>query len=171
MALGSTLQFDTGPTDTRPFRVSSVVSFWSVVIDAGGMTVQDASPITNPDLEITASTRHIISGDNEQSVFLALRMAYDDGLASITDPIVKVFGRASDAQDWEILRNKAGSITGTIATDTTNDVSDGTLNWTTTHADNNVWDRNGCNEFLVGVETALAGFGDTSNAYLEMRAI
>lgn len=147
-------------------RSASIVSKWRGVIDAGGPAVQDNASITNPTTQIIAETRHIFVLDNAGS-FVCLRLAYDDGLTSITNPIVKVFGRTG-ADVWQILKTRAGSITGTLTTAAT-DVTDGTLCYTTPDSQSTTWDCLGCEEILVGVETALAGTGTTSNSIIQAR--
>jgi len=147
----------------------SLTSGWVTVIDAGGMTVQDAATITDPTAEITNSTRHILRR-NGVGTTLLVRMAYDDGITSITNPVIKVFGRTPD-QQWQLLKTRAGALNATITTAVATDCSDGTLNWTTSDYDAQAWDCLGCGEILIGIETALAATGTTSTAYLEAKFI
>lgn len=175
MALGTPIELYDGEEDGQvrvETQVVSAASPWSTVIDAGGMDDQDAATITAPATEIVLSTRHIFRSNGRKGTFITARMAYDDGVSGVTSPVVKLFGRYRDkdfTSDWQILENKAGSITSTVTVDTTNDVSDGTLNFTHPDADNHVWDCVGCNEFLFGVETAFAATGTVTTAYLEAR--
>lgn len=165
MPIGDTVTFVAFvPHRAGTVSPQSISSDWQTIIDAGGPAVQDAASITSPDTQITASTRHIFNragvGTN-----LLLRLAYDDGLTSITSPVVKVFGRTRGGQ-WMLLKTRGGNLTGTLTTAAT-DVTDGTLDYTTPDWDDTAWDCLGCDEILVGVETALAGTGTTSNAVIE----
>jgi len=147
---------------------------WFTVMTAGGINVQDAATITDPDAEIVSASNSIIRVDGAGTL-LMLRMKYDDGITGPTEPIIKVFGRlanrnsASETDDWMILANKVNNISVTIDIALSTDVSDGTWNWTHPHWDAHVWDLAGCNEVLIGVETALAATGTVNTATVEAK--
>lgn len=170
MTLGAPINL-VGVHDAQGVVDMSLGAPWVTVIDAGGVDGADASPITDPDANITASDHHIFTRDMKRGTYIVARMAYDDGLTTITDPVVKLFGRHDSNDMWQILENLNGDIAVTIPTDLTNDVSDGTLNFT--HPDNsaNVWDCMGCNEFLFGIETPLSATGTVTTARLEAKVI
>ncbi len=142
---------------------------WVNVVDAGGVAVQDAATVTNPSTQITAATRHIFRR-NGLGTHLLLRMKYDDGLTSITAPIVKVFGRGGDNDGWQLLKTRSGSLSVALSVAAT-DVEDGTNKFTTPDYDLHAWDSLSCNEFLVGIETALAGTGDATTATIEAKLV
>lgn len=181
MALGSTIQID--PADPWHFRTPNAVALvaipgrWVTVIDAGGVATADAAIINNPDTQITASTRHPFRRGGASGTALAVRLKYSAGLTGITNPVIKVFGRALRApggispDQWEIIANEAGEQAVTIATAPTTDVTDGTFKWSHPDAAKAVFDLRGCEEFLIGVQTALAGTGDVSTATLEVKLI
>jgi hypothetical protein len=167
MTIGSSLTLDDAPSDVPKNAPVSLTSRWITAIDATGMDDVDAATITNPTTGITLSTRHIIGRSGDVGTNLMLRMAYA-GTSSVS-PIVKVFGRTgSDA--WQVLKNKAGNVSATVQTNST-DATDGTLSYTT--VDNNtIWDCLGCDEFLVGVETAYAvSAGSAATALLQAKMI
>lgn len=166
MALGTSLINAPSSPRGEVVRPASILGQWRNVLDAGGPAVQDAATITNPTTQIVNSTTHIINVDNG-ATFCALRLGYDDGLTGITDPVVKVFGRTK-TDVWQLLKTRAASLTGTLTTAAT-DVADGTLFYTTPDIETHVWDCFGCEEIIVGVETALAGTGTTSNAVVQAK--
>lgn len=173
MALGTTVTVDSDPRKIADqVCPTSVTSVWSTIIDAGGMDQTDNSgnPIRNPTASITDSTRHIFQR-RALGTLLLLRLVYDDGITGVTDPVVAVFGRTK-GQVWQLLKTRALAITGTIATSLTTDVTDGTNNYTTPDYSTTCWDCLGCDEILVGVQTALAaGVGTVATAYLEGKFI
>jgi hypothetical protein len=84
---------------------------------------------------------------------------------------VKVFGRTgSDA--WQLLYSKGGNLVETLTVDTTNDARDGTFNYTTPSFSTHAWDRLGCEELIVGIQTALAGStGSVATATVQAKFI
>lgn len=169
MALGSDIRLRKSPDNLYgAVAPCSISGPWITVIDAGGMDDQDAATITNPDTQIILSTRHeIIRG--LVGTLLLLRLVYDDGLTLITNPVVKVFGRTG-SQAWQLLKTGAGALTATLTTAAT-DTTDGTYLYTTPELNSQTWDCLGCERLLVGIETALAGTGTVTNAYLEAKII
>lgn len=146
----------------------SLFAKWLTARAAGEVASQDAATITNPEVSIASYETKIIKL-GQQGTNLILRLAYDDGLTAITNPIVKVFGRTgSDA--WQLLLNKAGGVTTTLTT-SANDTTDGTLLYTIPDFTTQAIDCLGCDELLVGVETALAGTGTVSNAIVQAKVI
>lgn len=171
MALGTTIDVSSnyGDTDAQFVAQSGIVSKWFTVIDAGGADDQDAATITDPAAEITAATRKKITTKGRGN-HLALRLVYDDGVSAVTNPSLAVFGRvetAAGTELWERLRTLGNSRTVALAVDTTNDASDGTLNYTDVVLEDTVVDLNGCDEILVGVETAFAATGTVTSAYVQ----
>lgn len=142
------------------FAPISLVAPWSNAIDAGGVATIDAATITDAAGSITDVHHHILT--RLTGTLLVLALAYDKTLTAITAPILKVFGRVSAAANggvagrWELLKNRAGNIQTTLTPAATDAVS-GTLAYTTVDLTNHAVDMAGCDEFLVGVETALAG--------------
>lgn len=155
MALGTSLVPNAVSPRGEIVRPASILSTWITVIDPGGMTTLDAATITNPTTQITASTRHIFSVEN-QGTTLILRMKYDAGSTVATSPVVKVFGRTrTDA--WQLLKTKALALNATITGAPTTDVTDTTWNYTTPDLSAQAWDCAGCMELIVGIETVFAG--------------
>lgn len=146
-----------------------LVSQWRTVITAGGPAVQDAATITNPTTQITSLTRLplIVAGAGTHAL---VRLGYDDGLTLITNPVIKVFGKtASDV--WQPLITQAGTMSIAVPTVPATDVADGTLLYTAPSFDLLSFDLLGCNEILVGIETALAGTGVVTNSILQVKII
>lgn len=171
MALGSNVTAVFNPTDgLYEVYPASLTAQWVTIIDAGGADDQDAATITNPTTQIVLSTRHILLRGNQGTILL-LRLVYDDGLTSITNPVVKVFGRSLSTEIWQLLKTKAAALTGTLTTATSTDVTDATNNYTTPDYDTQSWDCLGCAEILVGIQTALAATGTVTTAYIQAKII
>lgn len=171
MALGSSRASLASPSksfdDVAPVSMTAI---WQTIIDAGGPAVQDAATINNPDSQITAATRHIFQRKGKGTNLL-LRLKYDSTLTTITSPVVRVFGR-SGGEQWQLLVSRGGNNQETLTVDTTNDSRNGTFSWTTPSFSVHAWDCLGCEEFLVGVQTALAGStGSTATATIEAKII
>lgn len=130
---------------------------WQICTDPPGVAISDGSPVTNPNTQIANSYHHLFRC-NQAGSHLIFRLAYDVNFTSITtEPVINVFGRCSSADAWMKLKNRTGSVDMAFDTDLTNDVSDGTYRYTTVDQTINAFDLLGCNEFLVGTTTALAG--------------
>lgn len=165
MALSSTVGFDVD--SIAPVSVPcSLTSRWTTAISAGGPATQDAASITNPTTEITASTRRILKRNRMNGTLVMVRLGYS-GTPS-TDPIVGVWGRTgTDA--WQRLINKSSGTQSTLATVSASDVTDGTLKYTSASEDH-TFDCVGCEEILIGVETAFAG-SVTADSIIQMKII
>lgn len=159
--------------DTRAAHVApvSLSSPWQVCIAAGGVNAtRDAARITDPTAEIITATRRIIKRETLVGTYLLFRLKYDDGISVPTAPQIAVFGRFASGDNWQRLLNKSGTDVATLTPDTTNDVSDGTDNWTAV-GDGQTFDCLGCDEFLVGTEIAFAATGTVSNSVIEVKCI
>lgn len=169
MALGESIRISLSPPQQggsiTPTRGRSAV--WTA-IDAGGMDDQDAATITRVSTQITLSTRKWIEVVGAGTIVLA-SLVYDDGLTVSADPVVKMFGRV-DGGPERVVRTRGGNLSATIAT-ATSDAADGTYLRTPFNYDTIAWDLLSYSEFIFGVETALAGTGTTSNAYLEIALV
>jgi len=122
------------------------------------LKVQDAATVTDPDTQITSSTRQVFGRVFTPGTFLGLRMRYVNKPVS-TDPVIKVFGRTRQpdgtAGPWQILKNRLGDASVTIVTDDSDIVSD--IGYATTaDPEASYYDVQGCNEFIVGVEIACS---------------
>ena len=173
MAIGTDSSFEQEQTRTHVKEIVRPVQIeckWDTMIDAGGPNTQDASTITDPDAEITNSTSHIFAIKGRGTT-LRLRLMYDDGISSVTSPIINVFGRFSSDEVWQRLQNKSGDTNVTLTVDTTNDVSDGTFNFTLVDADDHAFDLDGCAQVLVGIKTALAATGTVTTATIQGKVI
>jgi hypothetical protein len=145
---------------------------WFTAISAGGMIVQDAATITNPTTQITSPTRNrFYRSSLGIGTNILVRMGYATALTAITSPVIKLFGRYNSTEAWQLLKNKSLTITTTVTADTTNDVTDGTLKYTTTDFSLTAFDSLGCNEFIFGVQTILAGTGTVNTAILQAKII
>lgn len=105
---------------------------------------------------------------------LLLQLGYDDGDASSAQCVVVVHGR--DATTAEVtagttptchkLKDAVDAVDITLTYDETNDLTDGTLNYTTPKA----VDMDGAKEVLVTVKTAYNGT-TTTNSIILVKAI
>lgn len=169
-ALGSTVTVSPGYSSQRAVGSPMPIHEWATAIAAGGVATQDAATIDNPTADITRSTTSVVNLGSVSGVYVTVQLAYDDGLTSITSPVIELYGRAGGSGTWIRLPNRAGATAVTLTTATT-DVTDGTLFYTAPSPTNHIWDRMGCDEFLVGVTTALAGTGTTSNAVVRIKGV
>lgn len=152
MALGTTRKLLINSRGAQVYPCS-VSSNWINAIDAGRVATADNASITNPDTQIVNASTHIISRDRHAGTLLKIRLAYT-GTPS-TDPVLVMFGR-SGVDKWERLINKSDSTTSTLTTAVATDVTDGTLFYTQV-TDDHTFDCNGCDELLIGVQTAFNG--------------
>jgi len=143
---------------------------WFTFYGTGALETQDNSgTITNPGSHITDANKNIVVIPG--GTLLIFRMRYDDGIGTITDGIVKVFGRLNENNPWELLRSQDEAITQTLTTNAA-DAEDGTNNFTTPDYNANVYDKLGNNEFIVGVTTAhAAGSGDATLSILQVKVL
>lgn len=157
---------------TANARSVQISSGYQVAIAAGGMDVQDAATITNPDTEITDTSRNTIKC--RSSNVASFRMAYDVTGTVSANPVMKVFGRYQfpddSYDDWQILENFAGAKSAIVLTNVSGDVTNATLRFTHPDRFENVYDLTGVSELIVGLEVALATVtGDADLAYLEVK--
>ena len=158
-----------------------------IALPADRVDTQDASTITDPASELLYSSvfdsARLVdfgdgSGDRRErrlGTNMALILAYDDGLTGVTDPVIKLFGRRKGGDTrWRVLRNLLDSLTITLETASSDLDQDGTpqggsevagLKYTVPSR-SQMCDMQGCSEFIIGVETALAGTGTTSTAHV-----
>lgn len=169
MTLGASVAFPftaRGPISTPV----SATSEWIAAVTAGGATVQDAATITAPATEITAATRRVVQRQTSSGTAVLVRLTYDTGLTSVTSPVVRLYGRTNGGA-WQALTSKAGSTSATLTVATTTDTGDGTYKYTTVDLSAHWFDCQGYDEILVGIQTALAGTGTTTNATIDLKAL
>lgn len=148
-------------------RSVPVTSRWQTIIDAPGMTIQDGATITTPLVQITDSTRHPLVVDGLASNLL-LRLVYDATSTTITNAVVKVFGRTR-TDVYSVVRTTTAAISSTMTTSIGSDISDGTYLYTNPTTVQ-TFPILGYMEILVGVEVALASVtGDPALASLQAR--
>ena len=170
MPLGTNVQagFDVTPLRSHMSVSADLRSKWVVIRDVGDMDTADGSPVDDPDADITNSTTHILATGGRGTKLL-VRMRYDDNDSSPTDPVVKVFGRHSSGDtQWMTLSNDTPGIVGTIVTAVTTDVTDATNKWSTVLPATS-FPLLGCDELLVGLQTAYAATGNAALALLEAK--
>lgn len=162
----------TARTDASAVVPASARSSWRVIGAAGVVDGQDnGGTIRNPSLDLTASdleARTLVVG--EFGTMALFRLKYDDGLTSITDPIITVFGRYDDSEDWYILptRETSASTTMTLATAAGDGADDsGTFLFTSPSFTARAVDLCGATEITFEVGTALAGTGTVNTATVE----
>lgn len=161
---------------SAPFEKYTVVcpvslqTGWTEIIKAGGVTIVDANPILSPETTITDATRQPILR-LARGTTLLLSMKYLTTLVVTVSPVVKVFGR-SGAQAWQLLKTKQSLLTATLAVVTATDLQEGGFSRTTPDLIVTAWDCAGCDELMVGIETALAvSAGSTATTTIEAKFI
>jgi hypothetical protein len=148
---------------------------WQTIISAGGMTVQDAASITSPGFSITSATR-VPMDTRGMGSGVIFRLRYDSTLATITNPVIKVFGKTGPNGAYQLLR-LSGGLTYTLttaATDADNSLPAvaGTFKYTTPNLATDVFNCAGNSIILVGIETILAGtVGSVATATLEAKIV
>lgn len=150
-------------------RPSQIASAWYTAVPAGVLNAQDAATITAPATEIVGAVNRIFVSEN--GTLLRLRVKYDAGISAVTDPILRLFGRLNSSDSWQSVQNQDEQTAITVTTDLTNDVSDGTWNWTLADLNAHTFDKDGCQEFLIGIQTALAATGTVSTATIEIKEL
>lgn len=147
----------------------SLINRWYTLWAAGLPATVDNSGATiqNPETQIN-QTNHPIFQKNNFGTNIMIRLGYDDALTVTANPVIKVYGRTT-TQTWQTLKNKSSSLTTTLITAPTTDDWDATLFYTVPDETSSAWDCTGCNEILVGLQTALAGTGVTNNSILQIK--
>ena len=154
----------------------AVTGDWITVIDAatsvagqGGVTSADASIITNTSTDVAKPTTHRFTLPQDKGTYVALRLKHRTSDSALTSPVVKLIGRAGDTGKWVFLPSKDGTDGITLTATTASDIADGTHSYSDIDVDKHVFDRGGCDQFLVGVTTAYASTGSTSEATVEAK--
>lgn len=167
------LRGDTVRNRTYPV---SVISDWFPLLTAGAIDTADnsGSVIRNPG-GITAADHNLVNVatvnvEGSVGTSLMMRMQYDDGITSVTPPVIQVFGRDNDG-NWMPLPNRALSFEVTFTPDLTNDSADGTYYYTRVDMEDHVVDMLGCTKILCTVKTALAATGTVSTATLQGKIV
>ncbi len=163
----------TPPSDT--VVTAEVKSKWVQIIDNGGLETQDNVAITNPTAHITNSTTHIfVTGGRGTKLYV--RMKYDDEVVLSTDPVFRIYGRHSSGDThWQLLFNDNATPSPLITClQTSGDITDGTDMWSDIGlvVGEVSLSTLGCDEFLVGVQTAAAASaGDATLTTLEAKVV
>jgi len=126
------------------------------VITAGGLTILDAAALVNPTTQITNDTRQIVVYDAQQCQRIAVVARYAAAATTASGVSYRVFGRHNSTDPWIALPNLAGATTGAVTFSVATDASDGTLRVTTPDIVNDVWDRLGRSEILIGLSVIHA---------------
>lgn len=155
-----------GPSNGQLTVPVSITSTWFTAVDATGPNTQDASTVTNPTTQITAAAKRLCETKG-RATRATFRLKYNQDVSTPTSPVIAVFGRtrvgATEVGPWERLWTLGATATATLTLDTTNDVTDGSYKTTSSTLESQTFDLMGCNEFLVGVQTAFAASGGTVN--------
>lgn len=153
-------------------RPTAIAHEWIDAIDAPGPSQSDNSgnDITNPDTEITQNSTHTLKVA-KRGTFMQFRLLYDDALDVDTDVVIQVFGRFNDEDRWQRLKNLSDSVDITLTTNTSLDVTDGTLLYTDPGSAAQTVDLSATDEVIIGVKTGLAGTGVKNSATLQAKLI
>jgi hypothetical protein len=146
-------------------------------IAAGGVdNVDNSGTVTNPESHIDGPGRNIIVFNDTDPGFIRFRLKRDDGDTPSADPVGAPFGRrtlkdqngnTTGYSPWERLVDSTGDNTHTFTT-ASSDASDGTWQYT---AWSPLYDRNGCDQIVLGLTTAYAvGAGNAALAIIEALA-
>ena len=197
------LKADTG-SQNNPVYPTSLMSSWSVALDAGKLSARDVAVVKEPEVDIEDGSGRLFKREMGLGSVVLLRMVYDKTLTAITSPEVVLFGRANSSDQWMRLpRVEGGSRRVVLTADpTTNEVRGGSPyipeveeveedleadppvegveavpavpavpgDWAVTPFVS--VDAQGCNEFMLAVEVALAGStGDIETAFVESKII
>lgn len=154
----------------------------AVAADANyGPQQVDANPVTNPLTQInanavTARTRKLIRVNGEFTGFWA-RCRYAAGDAPTTMPTIQAFGfstisgidNATATTGGRALVDASGNQAITFTADASNDLSDGTYQWTTIKpSDNTIIDCQGAALLVFAVSVAAATATDLTAVQIEI---
>lgn len=160
-----------------------ISSGWLTCITAGAVATQDASTITNTSsIDGTKKLRIVLPDGAEH---FQIRLCYDTATTAITTNLgIKVFGRrlydpytpTGTGDGWQIIqnRNQVSSVTVTAAPTTDLDTTIGSTSYSTTTVDEfaHVFNAKGCNEIVIGVETAFSPTdGVATGAILQIKLV
>lgn len=142
----------------RFVTLSSLRGDWGTV-KTGVNAASSATLLRNPSSLIASAAQYDLTVFKCQlGTSVIVRLKYDDGFAgTITSPVIKVYGIDSNGK-FHFLKNSNSTTpvaTSTLTVDTTNDITDGTYNYTDVGA-NQIYDLQGSTYFCVVVSTALA---------------
>lgn len=165
-----------------PIQSQGVAAFMPVephtspftMIAAGGADDQDNSgTYTNPESHTSGSGRQIAKFTPNMSKYVMFRLKRDDGDTVTGTPVGRPMGRRLVPQGtspetyavgpWERLRKSDGSTSHTFTT-SSDDAADGTWQYTDWSP---LFDRNGCDEIIIGLTTAYAATGSSALATIE----
>lgn len=172
MALTET-DISISPSGRRPplemVTQSEIKTAWTVANSAPETADNSGSAVTAP-LSITRADVHYIAVNGKASK-VRVRLKYDDGLSSITDTVVQVFGfdrefGSETGPVGERLVDSSGDHEQTLTTAAT-DFADGTYKYTDPVEVN----LNGNNYIMVAVKTALSGTGTVNNSAVLVRFV
>lgn len=154
----------------------STVGFgkYTTLLGAGRCTTQDAATVVNPESSLTTTYHKVVNfGHDNDFTHVSLQFGYDPSLTGITNMTGALFGRHravdGSVDNWRVLRNRGGNRSCTFACVAATDTQDGSLCRTEVDESEHVFFRDGCNEFVWGVETAFAGTGTTTTAVLNIK--
>lgn len=151
------------PNSQVSMPLGSMFASWQdATTDAGALTQDASGIITNPNTQlVTAASKVILRRANQAGFRLQLRFAYTTAATGVTAPTVELFARNGPSGLWERRRNVNGDDRVSLAIDTTYDVRDGTLSYTTVNELTQMWRLNSNDDFIVGIAVAAAGTGLT----------
>lgn len=157
---------------SQPTLPVSVVSRWQRI--ANTINTADDTTLNQPLTQITADTRTLFSRDSQQTgTSLMFRVGVPSGLTSLTNPVMRVFGRKQDSGDaFQMLQNlnEQFDITFDLGNNTT--IEGGVRYSSPTKA--HIVDMASCDEFLAGIKTALGaggGTGTIADAFIEVKVL
>lgn len=176
MALGSTRNLPVAfRGDSGLVAPVSLSSEWITAIDAGGVATADGS-VTSPAVQITRSVTHILRRQNSAGTLLQIRLGYSASATPAVNPIVEVFGWSgtlgASGNGYQRLysRSATPAATATLTTAVSTDVITGTLKFTDVD-DDQTFDCQGCDNFLISVATAYDDDGYETVAIVEAKII
>ena len=165
-----TYQATGGQVPSLPMSVSGPWSAW-VLQD---LSTIDAATITNPETQITASTRRTWLRQFV-GTSLQLQAVYPRAAAlKTTDPLALVWGRSivnGTALPWNLLTNDNGDSQITIEIDPTNDADDGSTYKYSTVKSTNWIDSQGYDEFIVGLARAAVLDVSVATGFIRLRTL
>lgn len=165
---------------------SGLTSNWVALCTAPETADNSGSSIVNPSL-ITRSDQNILDSWGF-GMSLEVRLKYDDGVTSVTSPVIQVFGADVSSQaetisgepnvrtksamnatvgTWQKLVDSNDDHELTLTVATSSDVTDGTYNYTKPVRVG----KAGCRSFLVAVKTAFAATGTVDTSEIQVRLV
>lgn len=166
-------------SSTSGSYTSSLSAAWQVGVDStdstttsgSGPEVADTSGFTNPDTQLASETHIELKRASLMGQYIMACVQYDDGLTTVTSPVVELWGRNNSSDPWMRMKTLGGASTSTLTMNPTTDSTNGTDKFSDVNYTSNVWDTAGNEFFKFGIVTALDGTGTKTTCKILVKGL